>query len=298
MCKYYSLLGKLLYGKIFLIIFDQHFIAQILLPNMKEKTVKIIQLLGFGGHFQMMFNFPEIVPRNVYNCTTCDNILGHQGGGGDTASQDKNLLEIWCWNKNLDTYKVEFHTQKSRILVKLLPEFQTWNNNLLRVMQYNLGRSCPFFSVVSLFSVIFLNFLPKLPNFSVASLFSVIFLNFLPKICPNFWLPNFLGGTVPPPPPLRLLRLCVIYKQRAAYLLSIGTILHHVCHAWPSTLPLKMTIQCHIPLFASFGNWGGRPQWMLSLIFQMDACLGIKHDTLILHLKVWVIVASYQNLLW
>ena len=44
MCKYYPLLGKLLYGKIFLIIFDQPFIAQLILPNMKEKTVKIIQL--------------------------------------------------------------------------------------------------------------------------------------------------------------------------------------------------------------------------------------------------------------
>ena len=22
----------------------------------------------FGGHLQMMFNFPEIVPRNVYDC--------------------------------------------------------------------------------------------------------------------------------------------------------------------------------------------------------------------------------------
>ena len=28
--------------------------------------------------------------------------------------------------------------------------------------------------------------------------------------------------------------------------------LHHECHAWPSTLPLKM--ECHFPLFASFVN--------------------------------------------
>ena len=46
MCKYYPLLGKLLYGKISLIIFDQPFIAQLILPNMKEKTVKITQLPG------------------------------------------------------------------------------------------------------------------------------------------------------------------------------------------------------------------------------------------------------------
>ena len=54
MYKYYPLLGKLLYGKIFLIIFDQPFIAQLNLPNMKEKTVKIIQLLG--NKFPTRFN--------------------------------------------------------------------------------------------------------------------------------------------------------------------------------------------------------------------------------------------------
>ena len=40
--------------KIFLIIFDQPFIAQLILPNMKEKTVKIIQLLG--NKFPTRFN--------------------------------------------------------------------------------------------------------------------------------------------------------------------------------------------------------------------------------------------------
>ena len=54
MCKYYPLLGKLLYGKIFLIIFDQTFIAELILPSMKEKTVKIIQLLG--NKFPTRFN--------------------------------------------------------------------------------------------------------------------------------------------------------------------------------------------------------------------------------------------------
>ena len=34
------------------------------------------------------------------------------------------------------------------------------------------------------------------------------------------------------------------------------------------------------------------------LVIQMDACLVIKHDTLKLHLKVWVIIASYQDLFW
>ena len=34
---YYPLLGKLLYGKIFLLIFDQPFIAQLILPNMKDQ---------------------------------------------------------------------------------------------------------------------------------------------------------------------------------------------------------------------------------------------------------------------
>ena len=54
MCKYYPLLGKLLYGKNVLVIFDQPPIAQLILPNMKEKTVKIIQLLG--NKFPNRFN--------------------------------------------------------------------------------------------------------------------------------------------------------------------------------------------------------------------------------------------------
>ena len=56
--------------------------------------------------------------------------------------------------------------------------------------------------------------------------------------------------------------------------------------------------QCHIPLFASFGNWDGRLQWMPSLVIQMDECLVNKHDTLKLRLKVWGIIASYQDLFW
>ena len=36
-------------------------------------------------------------------------------------------------------YNVEIHTQKSRILLKLLPEFQTWNNNLLGAEASILG---------------------------------------------------------------------------------------------------------------------------------------------------------------
>ena len=47
-CKYYPLLGKLLYGRNVL-IFDQPFIAQLILPNIKEKTVKIIQLYWVTG---------------------------------------------------------------------------------------------------------------------------------------------------------------------------------------------------------------------------------------------------------
>ena len=56
--------------------------------------------------------------------------------------------------------------------------------------------------------------------------------------------------------------------------------------------------QCHIPLFASFRNWDGRLQWMTSLVIQMDECLVNKHHTLKLHLKVCVIIASYQDLFW
>ena len=33
-----------------------------------DNLFEIRTLNYFGGHFQMMFNFPEIVPRNVYNC--------------------------------------------------------------------------------------------------------------------------------------------------------------------------------------------------------------------------------------
>ena len=56
--------------------------------------------------------------------------------------------------------------------------------------------------------------------------------------------------------------------------------------------------QCHIPIFANFVSWDGRLQWMLSLVIQMDECLVIKHDALKMHLKVWVILARYKNLLW
>ena len=41
-----AVIDKLLYGKNVLIIFDQPFIAQLILPNMKEEIVKIIPLLG------------------------------------------------------------------------------------------------------------------------------------------------------------------------------------------------------------------------------------------------------------
>ena len=46
---------------------------------------------------------------------------------GDTASQDKNFSEIWVLNLrvHVDAFKIEVHTLKSRILLKLLPEFQT-----------------------------------------------------------------------------------------------------------------------------------------------------------------------------
>ena len=49
----------------------------------------------------MMINFPENVPRNVYDCCSRD----HEGElyvifldikkEGDNASQDKNFSEIW-----------------------------------------------------------------------------------------------------------------------------------------------------------------------------------------------------------
>ena len=52
----------------------------------------------------MMFNFSEIVPRNLYDCgsrdhegelySPCDNMLGHQGVGGGYRLQDNNFSEI------------------------------------------------------------------------------------------------------------------------------------------------------------------------------------------------------------
>ena len=43
--------------------------------------------------------------------------------------------------------------------------------------------------------------------------------------------------------------------------------LHHVTH---DRVHCHWKLQCHIPLFASFGNWDGRLQWMPSLVIQMD----------------------------
>ena len=64
MCEYYPLIGKLLYGKIFLIIFDQPFIAQLILPNMKEKTVKIIQLLGNSSQPDLTSTVGKYMPNS------------------------------------------------------------------------------------------------------------------------------------------------------------------------------------------------------------------------------------------
>ena len=43
---------------------------------------------------------------------------------------------------------------------------------------------------------------------------------------------------------------------------------------------------------------GGSLQWMPSLVMQMNECLVIKLDAPKLHLKVLVIIARYQNVLW
>ena len=51
----------------------------------------------------MMFNFPEIVPRNVYECGSKDHegelyviiFLDIRVWEGDTTSQDKNFSKIW-----------------------------------------------------------------------------------------------------------------------------------------------------------------------------------------------------------
>ena len=49
-------------------------------------------------------------------------------------------------------------------------------------------------------------------------------------------------------------------------------------------------------LFGKFWYWDGKLQWMLPLVMLMNECLVIKHDMLILHLKVWVIIAGYKDL--
>ena len=56
-------------------------------------------------------------------------ILGHQRGGcgrGILPPMDKNFSEIWVLKLRVYyALKIEVHTQKSKILLKLLPEFQT-----------------------------------------------------------------------------------------------------------------------------------------------------------------------------
>ena len=81
----------------------------------------------------MMWNFPEIVPRNVYNCGSRDdesnlyviifldtNAVGGGGGGGIPPPRIRNL---GAKTKDADALEIEVHTQKPNILLKLLPEF-------------------------------------------------------------------------------------------------------------------------------------------------------------------------------
>ena len=69
-----------------------------------DNLFEIRALNYFWGHLQMMFNFPEIVPRNVYDRGSRDRegelyviiSLDIRMWEGYTAShQDKNFSEIW-----------------------------------------------------------------------------------------------------------------------------------------------------------------------------------------------------------
>ena len=76
-----------------------------------DSLFEIRALNYFGVILQMMFNFPEIVPRNVYDCGSRDhegelsvyNILGHQGVGGGYRLPGKELFEnLGAKTKGLD----------------------------------------------------------------------------------------------------------------------------------------------------------------------------------------------------
>ena len=66
-----------------------------------DNLFEIWALNYFGGHLQM-FNFPEIVPRNVSDCGSRDHegelcviiFLDIRVWEGDTASEVKNFSEI------------------------------------------------------------------------------------------------------------------------------------------------------------------------------------------------------------
>ena len=92
------------------------------------------------------------------------------------------------------------------------------------------------------------------------------------------------------------LKICMWHISKEQLIFPLVPFLHQVCtHDW---VHCHWRWQCHDPLFASFRNWDGRLQWMLVLAIQMDECLVIHMSHWNCILKVWVIIASYQDLFW
>ena len=66
-----------------------------------DNLFEILALNYFWDHLQMMLNFSEIVPRNVYDCgrrvvAYVIIFLDIRVWEGDTSSQDKNFSEMYA----------------------------------------------------------------------------------------------------------------------------------------------------------------------------------------------------------
>ena len=92
------------------------------------------------------------------------------------------------------------------------------------------------------------------------------------------------------------LKICMWHiGEEQLILFLLVPFLHQVCHAWPSTLPLKMTMSW--PTFASFDNWIKAPLtnsvmvWLLNLSHLMPG----KWGDHFLSGKFWI--ARYLQLL-
>ena len=60
-----------------------------------DNLFEILALNYFWGHLCLEMCMIVIQGIMKESCSLCDIILGHQGVGGGTASQDKNFSEIW-----------------------------------------------------------------------------------------------------------------------------------------------------------------------------------------------------------